>query len=155
LFFATFYSARFHTSCFIGRAFSFLLLLCSARLRASHFISLCLCLLLPWERSFLSKGTVFLLKPQLLLWFCTNSNGHPCKQACRCLLLYSARFRTLCSISLWLCLLFSFKRRFLLKGTLFLLKPKLTLWFLPNSNGHPCKQACRCLLLFGRKSFGC
>ena len=30
-------------------SFSFLLVLCSARLRASHFISLCLCSFLPWE----------------------------------------------------------------------------------------------------------
>ena len=71
-----------------GELLVFLLILCSARFRTSCFISLCLCLLLPWERSFLSKGTVFLLKPQLLLWFCTNSNGHPCKQACRCLFLF-------------------------------------------------------------------
>ena len=104
------------------------------------------------KRSFLSKGTVFLLKPQLLLWFCTNSNGHLCKQACTCLLLCSARFRTLCFISLCLCLLLPWERSFLSKGTVFLLKPQLLLWFCTNSNGHPCKQACRCLFLFVQKS---
>lgn len=68
-----------------GELLVFLLILCSARFRTSCFISLCLCLLLPWGRSFLSKGTVFLLKPTATAVVLLQIVGHPCKQACRCL----------------------------------------------------------------------